>query len=77
MDELDLVAETLEPLGRKVEHLLRDVGVDPFARAGLEDQLSDATGAAADVEDPWRVVLADDFQSEVAALQQPWADRAL
>ena len=34
VDELDLVAETLESLGREVEHLLRDVGVDPLARAG-------------------------------------------
>ena len=77
LDELHLVAETLQALCREVEHLLRDVRVHPLARAGLEDQLADAAGAAADVEHPRLVVLADDLEREVAALQQPGADGAL
>ena len=77
VNELDLVAEALQALRGEVEHLLRDVRVHPLARAGLEDQLADAAGAAADVEHARLVVLADDLEREVAALQQPGADRAL
>src|SRR5262245_52572319 len=77
VDERHLVAEALQALGREVEHLRRDVRVHPLARAGLEDQLADAPGAAADVEHPGRVVLADDLECEVAALQQPGANRPL
>src|SRR5439155_5060570 len=77
VDERHLVSEALQPLFREVEHLLGDVRVHPLARARLEDELADATRAAADVEHARRVVLADDVEGEVAPLQEPGPDGAL
>src|SRR5215204_372325 len=77
MDELHLVAEALQALCRQIEHLLSDVRVHPLARAGFENQFTYAAGTAADVEDARLVVFADHFEREVAALQQPGADRSL
>src|SRR5919109_4741962 len=76
-DELDLVAEALEPLGREVEHLLRQVDVDVLAGARFESELPHARRAAADVEDARLRVLTDDVERELAPPQEPGPDRAL
>ena len=69
--------ENKQALIREVEHLLGDVGVDPFPRAGLQDELADAARTAPHVEHSRRLVFTDDVEREVAALQQSRTNRTL
>src|ERR671931_1422493 len=69
--------EALESLPREIEHRVGEVDVDVARRALLQDQLADPRRAAADVEDPRRLVLACDLERELTAVEETGPERAL
>ena len=77
LHELDLVAEALQARPGQVQHRVGEVDVDVARRAVLERELSDARGAAADVEHARSVVLAHDVERELPPVEEARPQRAL
>ena len=61
----------------QVQHRVGEVDVDVARRAVLERELSDARGAAADVEHARSVVLAHDVERELPPVEEARPQRAL